>query len=376
VGHLFITGTYRSGTTLVEKLFHAFGDVSVASQPLPLLYIDAKRSFLASRGIAEPHPLGHLFGEDRYQVDDLGPFLHDLRLSAEQVQGLLDRLAQAPGFWSPELLDRRDELTGGSFSDVRHDVTRLLAEVHGRPTAQWKGSKEVICEEFVPFLLGQGERVVLVVRDPRAVLRSIYLGAGATFSGRVRPVLFHLRMWRKSVAIALAHQSDPGVAVVRYEDLLADPKAIAASLAELVGLDGPAAPPLSQLRDQHGRPWGGNSSFAPGQTGALSADVDRYVEAVCHPELVALGYPVTSTDPPLEIIEEFTEPAPVDDPALPAGYSSSDENVEMEVRRLALLRGEQPVPDVARWFIHEGAFARLREAVATQHAVLQHREPA
>lgn len=375
MGHVFVTGMYRSGTTLVEKVLHALPGVSVASQPLPLLYVAVKRAFLASLGHRDDHPLGHLFLEDRYTSQQWWRFLEAHELSRRRVEELLSDLAGAPGFWSPELLRRGHELGAGTLLELRHRAHRLLAGEHGRPQAPWTGSKEILCEEYVPYLLDRGERVVLVVRDPRAVLASVFLGVGPAYSGRARPVLFHLRTWRKSAAFALAYEEHPGLALVRYEDLLAGPDRVVERLAGLLELDEWAVPDLQRLRDQRGRPWEGNSSFAgpPGEAadGSLPEDVARFVEAVCRPELRALGYRVGAEA--AGVPGDLREIAPVGDPAIPHDYSTDVGRLQEERDRLALLGTELSPTDARRWFIDPEAFLRLRAAVGLAGTGLRER---
>jgi hypothetical protein len=61
---LFLTGMQRCGTTLLDKLLSAHSQISILSQPFPLLFIEAKPSFLQqpSKDGAE-YPLGNLFLE-------------------------------------------------------------------------------------------------------------------------------------------------------------------------------------------------------------------------------------------------------------------------------------------------------------------------
>jgi hypothetical protein len=58
---LLVTGCYRSGTTLLEKLLHAHPASCVASQPFPVLYAYVKNLFDVSRGLLRRYPLGHRF---------------------------------------------------------------------------------------------------------------------------------------------------------------------------------------------------------------------------------------------------------------------------------------------------------------------------
>ena len=62
------------------------------------------------------------------------------------------------------------------------------------------GSKEIAVEEYIPYFIEVGTKVVLVVRDPRAMIASLALGEGERYGGSPRPILFDVRNWRKSVA--------------------------------------------------------------------------------------------------------------------------------------------------------------------------------
>ena len=85
------------------------------------------------------------------------------------------------------------------------------------------GSKEVIFEEFLQYLLRQGVKCILVLRDPRDVLASSYFGKGQEFSGSPRPFFWMVRNWRKSVAFALELAGNENLLVLRYEDLVQNP---------------------------------------------------------------------------------------------------------------------------------------------------------
>ena len=53
---LLVTGCYRSGTTIVEKVLHSHPKINIASQPFPVLYIQAKEIFLDRMGIRYRYP--------------------------------------------------------------------------------------------------------------------------------------------------------------------------------------------------------------------------------------------------------------------------------------------------------------------------------
>ncbi len=112
-----MTGAYRSGTTLLEKLLHNHPDVSVAMQPFPVLFFYAKERFLESKGLSFRYALDHLFLEDRYQPEDLADFLATLELTSEDIDGLFERLANYGGY-TPGAETVRDQVDAGSFYDV------------------------------------------------------------------------------------------------------------------------------------------------------------------------------------------------------------------------------------------------------------------
>ena len=57
------------------------------------------------------------------------------------------------------------------------------------------GSKEIFCEEYIPYFLSNGVKVILLIRDPRDIITSLNFGKGADFTGEIRPTLFNIRNW-------------------------------------------------------------------------------------------------------------------------------------------------------------------------------------
>jgi hypothetical protein len=314
-GALFVTGAQRSGTTLLEKLLGAQHAISMLSQPFPLLFAEVKRQFL---GGAEPYPLGHLFPSPPYTPEKFAAFLRAWRTTAEELELLFARMESYSGQYTRFTPEQRSH----AFAQItaEHDfadVVRVLDRSLARKEAAWFGSKETICEEYVPHLLARGFRCAIILRDPRDLLASLNHGRGREFGGELKPTLFNVRSWRKSVAFALAMETDPGFARCRYEDLVADPAAELSRVASALGLGAVAV--SGEIRDAEGEVWPGNSSHGAhrgvgtSSVGAhrdvLPREVAAFVEATCLPELQRLGYPtsMTRTDA-VRAIETFAEP--------------------------------------------------------------------
>ncbi len=377
-GLVFLTGCYRSGTTLLQKALDAHPSLSVAMQPFPVWYFEAKERFLDKRGLPWRYPLDHLFLEDRYEPQHLGAFLAQLRVSEDELDALFARLA-AYGTYTPGADGVRDRIRAASFFDVHRQWNRAVADLAGKGDVPVVGNKEIFCEEYVPFLLEDGARVVVILRDPRDLIASVHYRVRDNQTGDPRPVLFSLRAWRKSVAFALAYASHPSFRWLRYEDLTAEPLSqlgLLTALLQVPPFDPGAFAAGIPLRD--GSIWRSNSSFehVVGISGAgrgryqklLPEEVVRYVEAVCWPEMRAVGYPLEGSGAADEqLLLGFHEPGPRVHHKFPADYSRSPDRIARELERLQHLRpGEVPLAatDARKWFIAPEAYATLRRVAA------------
>jgi hypothetical protein len=338
---LFVTGMQRSGTTLLERLLAAQRGVSMLSQPFPFLFSDTKRAFLRTVGGGdEIYPLGHLFGEERYDSRSFARFLSDWRTSPAELSELFARLSHYSGQYTRFSSAQIDDVIGRLplDQDFAAVVASLDRELAGDDSAAWFGSKEVVCEEFVPPLLDRGFHGVIIVRDPRDVVSSLNHGQGRSHAGELKPTLFNIRNWRKSVTIAMAMQKHARFGWCRYEDLVAGPS------RELSRLGFGAVVP-GVLRNADGSAWRGNSSHVDHDGVSLSSvtiyrkllppGVAAFIEATCLRELEALGYETTlSRRQAAEVISAFREPYP----SIRTGFDSdeiSPESVAIEIARLA-----------------------------------------
>lgn len=370
---IFITGTHRSGTTLLDRLINQFPDVSILSQPFPLLFVETKRSFFRSLGLDDiRYPLGHLFLEERYDHAMLADFLRRWRTSHEHLRAIFEDMRGYSGQYtrfSDEEVERAIACVDGD-DDFASVVQKLIRSLCRREKAAWFGSKETICEELLPSMLDRGFRCVLIIRDPRDVIASLNHGRGAEFGGSIKPLLFNIRSWRKSVAYALDLQARSRFQWCRYEDLVRTPVAELARIAAPLGLKATSDGLTSELRNGDGSIWAGNSSH--GELYAISdasvgiykklldPDVQRMVEAACLPELRYLGYDTSLTHAEAqETLRTIREPYPVIRTGMEDDLADSN-NAKREIERLAKVV-EAPSTSSTRWFLFERAHVELRE---------------
>jgi len=371
---LFFTGMQRSGTTLLEKLVAGDPRYSLLSQPFPLLFVEVKQAFLRSLGSEDPYPLGHLFLESRYPSGAFSAFLANWRTSPAQLEAVFQRMADYSGQYTRFPPGRVVHALSAlpPDSDFASVISELDCRLAPSDEAAWYGSKETICEEFVPYLLECGFRCVVIIRDPRDVLASLNHGRGQDFGGDLKPTLFNVRNWRKSVAVALAMADHPLFLSCRYEDLVSDPVNELGRLSkklDIPPIDDPRQP--REIRDSDGSVWRGNSSHgehdgvSQSSVGVyrrvLPPSVAAFVEATCLPELQALEYDTTMTrSEARHVLEAFREPYTVTRTGLQNDRATA-QNASVETTRMDIV-ADRPGADSPFWFIFERAHARLREA--------------
>ncbi|MGH3351049.1 MAG: sulfotransferase [Nocardioides sp.] len=344
---VFVTGMIRSGTSLVQALLTNHPDMTVIYQPFHQLYVSTKSRFLRESGIERLLPMGDEHDADPAEAEAFRSWLRTRRFDQQEADEIAVEAVQGKGGSVPDLAGLLEAPTG-TFHEIRRSLLdQLMARFGGAGTAA-TGSKEVLCEEYVPILAAEGSRVLVVVRDPRAVVSSADKGSYLAMVGDRYPVLMLIRLWRKSARAALAARESPQGTYLRYEDVATDPAAFLDPVATSLGLD-PFPGGLSErpLLDHRGEVWSGNSSFGE-KSGVdtsstmawrdlLDPQVADFIEACCLPELQSLGYPTNMTgDRARRAIEGFTEDETGVRPSYLALYRLDDERRAQESARSEL----------------------------------------
>jgi Sulfotransferase family/Sulfotransferase domain len=371
---LFVTGMQRSGTTLLDKLLSCHRQISLVSQAFPFLFFEAKKDFFRCHGIeVPPYALGPLFVERGYVAEELMRHLAGWRVDASRLREMFAAMRGYSGQYTHlEVQDVDRALEGGLAGDLTTVVAALYrAFCDDVPLV---GGKETLCEEFLPYFLDRGHLGAIIVRDPREVLASLNHGRGREHAGRLKPTLYNLRHWRKSVAFALHLEEHPRFTWVRYEDLAARPVSTLNRMAPVLGVEPFADDAFAAgIRGQDGRPWTGNSSHGP-QMGIegdavgtrqalLPAGLARAVEAICYPELKYLGHPVSlEWGEVRDVLRRFEDPYPHEREEL-AEYRDTAAQVAHEIRRADLLEGAATAEEARLYFLFPDVRDALRRAV-------------
>lgn len=343
----------RSGTTLLEKIINTFHPSScIHYQPCMGLFVDTKNAFLTSLGLPpEKYPLGHLFCESRFNRHSFNAFLENYRPAS--FPGLPEGLAE--------------NKYNKNFAEILPAIWSTLVPNTGH---ELLGAKEVLCEEYTPYLAKNGYKIIFVIRDPRDVIASMNYGKGAQHVGAIRPTLYNLRIWRKSVAFAI-HLSELQKALyLKYEDLVNNPQLTIRRIMSWLGVNNPNMNPNEKLHAQSGEKWKGNSSFSSDNTISnksvgrykelLPNSLIDYINSVCSIEMNTLKY--ISEDINYyklnQVIINFQEPYNITHRKLPANYSSTTTHINNELFRLQMIHNGKKYNDkvIEKYFIFKNIY--------------------
>lgn len=301
---LFVTGMVRSGTTLLQHALSCFENCHVDYQSKTSFFIDCAKEFERSLGMEDYH--------------------------------VLKSYSPNPGYTLKDFTD---------FLDLRYEPKDFFSSDDGQVEKKFLGLKEVLMEAYAPYFVRNGVKTVIIIRDPRDVIASMYNGDGRNYVGERRPLLFDLRNWRKSVLISHILRSSENFLVLKMEDLILRPELSLYNLSNFLGFPNFCFKNLMINLGSSG--WKGNSSFGERDffdTKALGnykkfldTAIVKYIETICMKEMSLFGYSpeFMSIDGASEI-SNYRDDFKFLRDEFCKDFSSKEDNVLYEITRLNL----------------------------------------
>ena len=363
MSEIFITGTYRSGSTLVQRILDNHESIDLYYQPLTQVFVILKHFFLQKKQIKSDLPLSHLFMESRYDTQDFNYYLNNLNLSNEQII-ILHNILQDNKI-SISISQIRSFL---NFTDLFSSMINSFQSAKDRV-----GVKEILCEEYIPNMISRNLKCILIIRDPRDMITSLNYGKGPSFTGEIRPTLFNIRNWRKSVAFAIKYKSSKNLLVIKYEDLVNNPSK---KLEEITNfLEIPIYPKsfFSKNLVDGDQAWSGNSSFRPHQfisnksvgnfRKVLPSNLLEYIEILCAPEMNYLEYEILSFERQIETSKIINFQETHDSrKEFGKGYSLEKRRIGHEIDRLSYIYSKDVLNSKKKpFFIFSNVSEELRD---------------
>jgi hypothetical protein len=306
---IFISGMFRSGTTLLGRMLNAHPHIAIASDPY-LPFFKMFRSDVASLlgiNISYKFPL-----QDYYFSFDHQELFHTLQSLSFQVPFdrnnfpfLRKEIKSYGSPYAPLIMDHLEEIDGDTYSEVFLSMLNIIDKCYAKGAKRVIGFKEVWADEFIPCMARDFSNLkfIQIVRDPRAVC------ASKNVTSARYPWIFLCRQWRKLAALAWAYQQDDSlknkVLIIRFEDLITQPEVIAKKICIFLNLkyDSAMVNP-EQYVNGSGKPWKQNTSFGPGKKqfdhsaltrwkNVLSERECAFIEMLCWPEMQLHNYQLT-----------------------------------------------------------------------------------
>lgn len=331
----------RSGTTLIEKLLTNHPDVDILSQPFPILFTDIKKMFLKTRGLDEYYVLNDHKDQMQYPQHELDNYLLRLTLSEQCITNLFIKMHDYSGqSQKPNNIDLSKNLEKNLIGFWH--IYKKAFDYFDTKKSTYVGSKEIMCEEFIPYLIKNNLKSILIVRDPRDVLASSNYPKKDKYIGEKKPALFTLRTWKKSIKYVNLLKEDKNFCYIKYEDLVTRPYEIIDIITTFLDIPHFKKDHFSKgIYDRDGCLWEANTSLntttsfiSTKSIGSykttLSNEEINYVESICKSEMEFMGYGFETT-PNKEIITKFKDYGVMHSPHLNKDFSSLEENINKEI---------------------------------------------
>lgn len=302
---LFISGMFRSGTTLFARMLHTHDNIACASDPFRPFFNclrDAVADDIAV-SVDEFDPLGDYFADETEVelFDAVQQATLDQQFPYDVRDELYERIISHAEPFSPKITSQLDAIRGETFREVYDDLWSYVPAAYGDGDEQWEATKEVWTTEFTPVLADAypNSKFLHIVRDPRAVCASKNVQQDSKY-----PWLFLIRQWRKLAILINQYSSQfhDRVQIVRYEDLVTSPQDTVTDICEFLDIevDQRLLDP-SNFVDGAGEQWLQNTSYEGSQASFNTNSVDKwndvltdqevnYIEQLSYPEMKMYDY--------------------------------------------------------------------------------------
>lgn len=364
----FITGTFRSGTSLILTALNTHEKIMIAWQPFWLFFKEVRNKFfqeVIKIAINKDYPLGTLQFASEDEAKLFRDVLNLVEFKKSELADLMFRIKaylarddgeMNKGMKPVKLVQYLNDIRPGTGGEILEQLMsrlrlweeKLRASRDGKVRKEVLGVKEVFCDEFIgPILENGGSDTVAVhmVRDPRAVVASRNYGRYFEVTGSKYPIFLIIRSWLTAVATYLDNKVKDRYWMIRYEDLVTSPRKTLETVCKVLKVDfREKMLDVARYTDAAGNPWATNSSFENHRTLSTSS-IDQWVsvlsdreieliEYFCESEMKCLGYQVTNSYFDLDRIHRFKEDERYIRDWLRKFYFGPEEDVLNHVRKL------------------------------------------
>lgn len=276
---IYVSGIYRSGTTLLSRLLNAEEKIASASDPIRPFF-NAYRSKLESLTSGKHNNDTFRPLDDYYKGN--GAYLEKLLIAnfseklEQETQDLLRKtIPQATLPYSNKFAEAIKNTKHAKSNTWKEELDLYLSTIHSvysKGDTKFISFKEVWAIEMALPLFntyGKNMNLVSIIRDPRSILASSKRASGNY------PIIYLSRQWRKHVIFTyfLKQLFPENTFIIHYEDLCKSPKeTYVRTFSEIMRKVGGNILDIPNARDEEGYLWKQNSSFFSENVGVVGTN--------------------------------------------------------------------------------------------------------
>lgn len=312
VENLFITGMFRSGTTLLTRMLNTHKYITVAADPYAPIFKQlrnelAKKIFENDFDINMPLD-DYYFDKDK---NNLFSLIQKLDLKQESIDSSKDLINLKKSLrkhmrpYSPRLEKYVNKIVSRNFFETYKNGLDEIKNAYGNKDTKILGFKEVWTNEFIPSLIRSFKniKIIQIIRDPRAVIASNYAKKNEKY-----PLLFLCRQWRKLASLSyLYNEKYKNILNIKYEDLIENTDLVSKEICKFLKIDfDPNILDPSNFKDGNNKSWSQNTSYKNSKNEfniysiykwkkILSKSQIKIIESLCGAEMRLFNYKHSSS---------------------------------------------------------------------------------
>ena len=155
---LFISGMFRSGTTLMARMINSHPNICLASDPYAPIF-KCYRNEIASKIINIKNDLNaplHDYFNDKSQIrvfNKIQDKTFDIPLFVHNIKEIRDLIEIHAKPYSPLIIPYLNKLSGLTYQELINSGIQIVQKAYGKENNHWVGIKEVWTNEFSPHFL-------------------------------------------------------------------------------------------------------------------------------------------------------------------------------------------------------------------------------
>lgn len=330
----------RSGTTLIDKLLSNHPKIDILSQPFPLIFVSLKKKYLGILGKDQYYVLNQHLHDENFSQDKFDQFLDNVTFDKNYLQSIFNNMKH----YSGQTIKPSYPIVENLEMDLSSldGIYKSSIELFDVKDSYYIGSKEIMCEEFLPYFIKNNYKTMLVYRDPRDIIASINYPKSKKYLGNKKPTLFLLRTWKKSIRYLNSLRGNKNFFFIKYEDLINRPYKNLNKITDFLHIPSFQDNQFDHgIYDRDGSLWNANTSkdkevssissnSIESYKKCLSLEEIHYIESICNKDMKQLGYNFETT-PSIKAISQFKDYDIEDSKELDKMFSSLKNNIDFEV---------------------------------------------